>query len=68
MRIAQRRDLAVLAGVLTHRDLFLPPVVVQLDADAPSLDVARDEGAWCSPAQALALGLPAPVRKLMLDF
>ena len=68
VRIAQRRDLPVLAHVLTHRDLFLHPVVVQLEADAHALDVARDEGAWCSPAQALALGLPAPVRKLMLEF
>ena len=68
VRIAQRRDLPVLAHVLTHRDLFLHPVVVQLEADAHALDVARDEGAWCSPVQALALGLPAPVRKLMLEF
>ncbi len=40
MRIAQRRDLPVLAHVLTHRDLFLHPVVVQLEADTYVLDVA----------------------------
>ncbi len=67
----QRHDLPVVLHVLTHRDLFLHPVVVQL---APATDgcavpdIHPAAGAWCTGPQALALGLPAPVRKLMLSF
>jgi A/G-specific adenine glycosylase len=47
--------------VLTHRDLFLHPVKVMLpDSTSPA-----GEGAWHALEQALRLGLPAPVRKLL---
>ncbi len=102
-------DLPVFLHVLTHKDLYLHPVQVQLTAmhwpstpndettprdvhAAPSAPVdlalpgdrvrplegeapqARQgwgtlintEGAWFTLAQALELGLPAPVRKLLL--
>lgn len=67
----QRHDLPVVQHVLTHRDLFLHPVVVRLgpvadDRSLPGIHPA--DGAWCTGPQALALGLPAPVRKLMLSF
>ena len=46
---------------LTHRELHLHPMCVDLS------DAARvnSEGAWYPRAQALKLGLPAPVRKLI---
>ncbi|MES2184744.1 MAG: A/G-specific adenine glycosylase [Pseudomonadota bacterium] len=47
--------------VLTHKDLHLHPVLV--DATAPGADTA--DGRWAGPAQWAALGLPAPVRKLL---
>jgi A/G-specific adenine glycosylase len=55
------REQAPFVHVLTHKDLHLHPVEAPL--------VARDwqagEGGWFSPAQWPALGLPAPVRKLL---
>ena len=45
--------------VLTHKDLHLHPVQVRLD------DVPPREGRWCSRAEWEALGLPAPVRRLL---
>ena len=59
---------AAFTHALTHRDLRLQPVVCRLpcgsDAStAPSAPgVEPDQGAWCPPSEALALGLPAPVR------
>jgi A/G-specific adenine glycosylase len=57
----------VIDHALTHRDLRLQPVCCRVplaDAavapDAPG--VQPDQGAWWAPADALALGLPAPVR------
>ena len=47
--------------VLTHRDLHLHPVVVQVDAEA----ALASESAWFSQEQWTALGLPAPIRKLL---
>ncbi|MFN3828891.1 MAG: A/G-specific adenine glycosylase [Tepidimonas ignava] len=52
---------------LTHRDLALHWVVVPwTDAAGEALahvpGVQVDQGAWWSPAEALVLGLPAPVR------
>ncbi|ART49224.1 A/G-specific adenine glycosylase [Acidovorax carolinensis] len=47
--------------VLTHRDLHLHPFIVrQYGRAAPD-----DDGAWFTAAQFGALGLPAPIRKLL---
>jgi len=52
--------------VLTHRDLHLHPVLVQVGAGT----AGPDEGGagWYDGAQWAALGLPAPVRKLLADL
>ena len=48
--------------VLTHKDLHLHPVQVKVAAgDVP----ADQQGQWFTLEQALKLGLPAPVRKLL---
>ena len=47
--------------VLTHRDFHLHPIVVDVGADV-SLD---SSGAWFTREQWAALGLPAPIRKLL---
>ena len=52
--------------VLTHRDLYLHPVVVQLPAVAPALHgTLAQDGQWVAPSAWPDLGLPAPVRKLL---
>ena len=56
-------DAPAFKHVLTHKDLYLHPVQVQLP---PSLG-ASAEGAWIGAAEWPALGLPAPVRKLLLQ-
>ena len=52
--------------VLTHLDLYLQPVTRQWmgAADAAPVD---DGGAWHALADALALGLPVPVRRLLAE-
>jgi A/G-specific adenine glycosylase len=50
-----------LLHALTHKDLHLHPVRVPVGAKS----LRRDAGAWFAPAQWTALGLPAPVRKLL---
>ncbi|MFC5495974.1 A/G-specific adenine glycosylase [Caenimonas terrae] len=47
--------------VLTHKDLYLHPVGAQLQE--PALD--PKSGGWFDAAQWTALGLPAPIRKLL---
>jgi A/G-specific adenine glycosylase len=60
--------------VLTHLDWTLQPVRWTLPADAAAADVAAitatlaregQRGEWVTLAQALAMGLPAPLRKLL---
>jgi A/G-specific adenine glycosylase len=54
--------------VLTHKDLHLKPFVSQLTARqklANALTAAERGGAWFGPSRWPALGLPAPVRKLL---
>jgi A/G-specific adenine glycosylase len=54
--------------VLTHKDLHLKPFVSQLTARqklAKELTAAERGGAWFGPSSWPALGLPAPVRKLL---
>ncbi|MDE2413131.1 MAG: A/G-specific adenine glycosylase [Comamonadaceae bacterium] len=63
---SRAEDLPAFIHVLTHRDLHLHPVLVQ-DEQAPA-DTHCAEGrqaGWFTPEQCRALGLPAPVRRLM---
>ena len=60
VRPAARDDPAFL-HVLTHKDLYLHPVSVPYEAEcAPT-----DSGRWFGAVEWSALGLPAPVRKLL---
>ena len=61
---AQVTELPAFLHVLTHRDLYLHPVLVQTTAGAP---VGQD-GGWCDAVQWRQLGLPAPVRKFLEDL
>ncbi|MBN9411393.1 MAG: A/G-specific adenine glycosylase [Burkholderiales bacterium] len=54
-------DFPAFVHVLTHRDLHLHPVRVQMSAGQQP----GGEGAWVSAQQWPALGLPAPVRRLL---
>ena len=68
--VQERHDLPAVLHVLTHRDLFLHPVVVQLAGHAPAVPgdaggMAAGAGGWFTPAQWPQLGLPAPVRRLL---
>ncbi|WBY00509.1 A/G-specific adenine glycosylase [Ramlibacter tataouinensis] len=60
---ARRRldDRPAFLHVLTHRDLHLHPVVV----DLPSAALRGREGAWFAGEEWPSLGLPAPVRSLL---
>lgn len=52
--------------VLTHRDLFLHPVVVDVAGNTPQLLMPEtDSWVWQSAQDWPQLGLPAPVRKLL---
>ena len=67
---AQRSDLPVRQHILTHRELFLHPVLLQVE-DGSVLPAPSDEaqvGQWWTLEQALQQGLPAPVRKLLADL
>ena len=55
------RDDPAFLHVLTHKDLYLHPVGAQLRNAA----LRTDEGAWFDASQWPALGLPAPIRKLL---
>ena len=55
------KALPMVLHVLTHKDLYLHPWVVDFSASA-SVD---DSGQWFLPAQWRAAGLPAPIRKLL---
>lgn len=60
-------DEAVVSHVLTHKDLFLHPVRLCLPADVQTADTkAQSPGAWFAADQWPGLGLPAPVRKLLV--
>ena len=54
--------------VLTHKDLHLSPWIAGFEADQPLPDAMVCEArpaAWFSPEAWPALGLPAPIRKLL---
>ena len=55
------QDEAAFTHVLTHKDLHLHPVRVQVPAGA----LGPGAGTWFAPQAWPALGLPAPVRKLL---
>ncbi|MGJ7508329.1 A/G-specific adenine glycosylase [Variovorax sp. GT1P44] len=55
------RDEAAFLHVLTHKDLHLHPVSVVSQAVRP----ASEDGRWYGADEWPALGLPAPVRKLL---
>ncbi|MRD48393.1 A/G-specific adenine glycosylase [Caenimonas koreensis DSM 17982] len=55
------QDAAPLLHVLTHKDLHLHPVVVTV----PKASMAGLPGEWFAEGQWPALGLPAPIRKLL---
>ena len=57
--------LAPFVHVLTHRDWTLAPLRWTLPARARAPDGL--EGRWFTPEEALALGLPAPIRRLLLS-
>ena len=57
------RDGHAFTHVLTHKDLHLHPV--QLDVPKPV--ALSEDGAWFEAAQWPQLGLPAPVRKLLAN-
>lgn len=50
--------------VLTHKDLHLHPWRVALTTEAVK-DIQWDDGRWIQPDAWPALGLPAPIRKLL---
>jgi A/G-specific adenine glycosylase len=57
-------ETGVFRHVLTHKDLFLHPVQISLPA-CVKLDA---NGSWVAADQWPALGLPAPVRKLLTEL
>ena len=56
------KDSQVFTHVLTHKDLHLHPVRLT----APKNALKQAGGDWFSAAQILELGLPAPIRKLLV--
>lgn len=57
----EAQDAPAFVHVLTHKDLHLHPVQARVARKA----LRRDEGGWFSAQQWPALGLPAPVRRLL---
>jgi A/G-specific adenine glycosylase len=60
---AALHEMPALTHVLTHKDLYLHPVQVVL----PESVRPSSEGAWIAAPDWPALGLPAPVRKLLMQ-
>jgi A/G-specific adenine glycosylase len=63
---AQLQEGAVFKHVLTHKDLHLHPAQLSLPS-LVKLGAAMGEGQWVSEADWPALGLPAPIRKLLAN-
>lgn len=57
------QELPAFLHLLTHRDLHLHPVRVQVNGRWDGVG----SGQWWAPSALAALGLPAPVRKLLTD-
>ena len=63
---AALQDTACFKHVLTHKDLHLHPVRVELPAAAlGELEPENPEGEWFAADRWPQLGLPAPIRKLL---
>ena len=62
------RDLPAFTHVLTHRDLHLHPVLARDATPRPDAHCAEQQSGWFAPAQWPALGLSAPVRKLLASL
>ena len=62
---SQLEEGGVFKHVLTHKDLHMHPVVLKLPTSL-NLGVAIGEGQWVAQADWPALGLPAPIRKLLM--
>jgi A/G-specific adenine glycosylase len=62
---AKLHEGTVFKHVLTHKDLHLHPVVLTLPS-ALKLGAEMMDGAWVAQTDWPALGLPAPVRKLLM--
>jgi A/G-specific adenine glycosylase len=60
---ASVRSEASFVHALTHKDLHLHPVSAQLEKSC----VAAENGAWFGAQEWMRLGLPAPVRRLLMD-
>ncbi|WP_296528847.1 A/G-specific adenine glycosylase [Rhodoferax sp.] len=60
---AALQDSPPFTHVLTHKDLHLHPVQVQM----PCTAVASTQGRWINAQEWPRMGLPAPVRKLLLQ-
>ncbi len=58
-------DAAVFTHVLTHKDLHLHPVRLTIPKPTDA-DLATLGGSWFTASQVPTLGLPAPVKKLLL--
>ncbi|MBP9940724.1 MAG: A/G-specific adenine glycosylase [Comamonas sp.] len=65
LNVVERQDWPAQLHVLTHRDLFLHPVVVDVAGVLPALPPALADWGWHAGAAWPQLGLPAPVRKLL---
>jgi A/G-specific adenine glycosylase len=63
-RAAEARRLATIAHGFTHFDLDLEPWLVELAA-APEAVADADGWSWHSPAEPLAVGVPAPIAALL---
>jgi A/G-specific adenine glycosylase len=58
---SQFENLDPFVHVLTHKDLHLHPVVAQLTKNS----MKGKQGAWFAKDEWTALGLPAPIRRLL---
>ena len=54
------QDMQVVKHVLTHKDLYLHPVVLRLSGQK-----SLGQGYWFDQQSIAAIGLPAPIRKLV---
>jgi A/G-specific adenine glycosylase len=61
------RALGTIEHTLTHFDWVLHPVRHDLARRSRDIETALPAGRWLARADALALGLPAPIRKLLTD-
>src|SRR5690606_9835996 len=64
--VASRRELASLTHTFSHFRLHIRPVHVQLEQ--PPAQVADVDARWYDPAATLALGLAAPVRRILENY